>query len=1000
MTHGKESTMGPPPAPSEAELQAIRTELSNARGPAFWDRLEQLSATGPFQAFLRRWFPSQAERFGPEQARRDFLRTMGASLATVGLGACTRQPDETIVPFASRPESLVPGKPRFFATALPSLGGALGVLVESHMNRPTKVEGNPEHPASLGATDALAQASVLGLYDPDRSHSVVRAGQISTWDAFLTDLTTRAGGFEANGGRGLALLFEETSSPTLHAQLARLRERYPELGVFHWSPLHRDQARAGALLAFGRDVVTRYSFDQARVVLSLDADFLGSGEPGCAGVRHARDFATSRRGRADAAVMNRLYVAESSVGLTGAMADHRLALAPSRVEVFARLLAVELGLRSPSPVTQAAPERERAFARAVARDLSAHAGSGLVLAGACQSAVVHALAHRINAALKNVGATVEYAAPAHPWQDGALESVAALVRSIRAGEVDALVLVGGNPVYDAPADLDFREALREVAYRVHLASHVDETSSLCHWHLPQAHALESWSDARAFDGTATIVQPLIAPLYGGRTAHELLAVLSGNATPSPHALVREHWQTATGLAGEEFERFWLRALHDGTVPGTRSEAIEAALLPDSVGSWVPSTGLELAFRADAAVLDGRHANNGWLQEMPRPLTQLTWDNAALLSPATAQEHGVASGDVVTLAIGERRVDAPVWIAPGHPDGSLTLHLGYGRRSAGGLGTGVGFDAYRLRTTYDSWQADDVRLEKTRRRHAFASVQDHASMEGRDLVRVATFDRFRADPAVPSAEGKSLYPPYPYEGHAWGMVIDLNACIGCSACLVACQSENNIPVVGKEEVARGRELHWIRVDRYYEEADADVRVVHQPVPCMHCELAPCEVVCPVGATVHSAEGLNEMVYNRCVGTRYCSNNCPYKVRRFNFFGYADFETESLKLVNNPDVTVRSRGVMEKCTYCVQRISAARITAKKEDRPIADGEAVSACMQVCPTQAIVFGDVNDPASAVSRARSEPHHYALLEELGTRPRTTYLAKLRNPNPDLERS
>ncbi len=992
----------PPEAPTEAELQELRESLGSCSGSSYWQKLEELAQTGPFQAFLQRWFPSQAARFGPETERRSFLRTMGASLATLGLGACTRQPDEKILPFASRPELLIPGAPRYFATAFPSQGRALGVLVESHMNRPTKVEGNPEHPASLGATDAQAQASILGLYDPDRSHSVMRAGQISTWDEFLTDVTTRIDGFEASGGKGLAVLVEETASPTLHRQLAALRETYPSIGIFHWNALHRDTAREGAIRAFGKDVEQRVAFDKAQVVLSLDADFLGSGAPA---VRSSRDFVQARRGRVDAENMNRLYVVESSLSVTGGMADNRLALSPSGVERFARLLAEELGVLNAPNRPLDASEEERTLARAAARDLSAHAGASVVLAGDTQPAAVHALAHVMNHALRNLGQTVELIEPLDPWADGSLESIQALVRAMRGGEVETLLMLGGNPVYDAPVELDFRQALREVEHRIHISSHVDETSELCHWHLPLAHYLESWSDLRAPDGTATIVQPLIAPLYGAHTFHDLVAVFTGNTTPNSYDLVRETWQAATGLDEAAFEPWWKTALHDGLVPDSRSEAL--ALEPTgeaSFGEFVPVSGLELTFRADPAVLDGRYANNGWLQEMPRPMTRLTWDNAALLSKETAEAQGVASGDLVRIVSGDRSIEAAVWITSGHPDDTITLHLGYGRTAAGELGNGLGFDAYRLRTSYGSWNVSEVQLERAGGTYMLASVQDHPSMEGRDLVRVTTFDRFKADPehataphhSVPVDE-LSMYEGYKYDGYAWGMVIDLNACIGCNACMIACQSENNIPVVGKEEVEKGREMHWIRIDRYFEEKPEGWSVLHQPVPCMHCEQAPCEVVCPVGATVHSDEGLNDMVYNRCVGTRYCSNNCPYKVRHFNFFGYSDYETESLKLANNPDVTVRTRGVMEKCTYCVQRISSARIEAKKDDRSIQDGEVVSACMQVCPTQAITFGDINDEESRVAKLRQEPHHYALLEELGTRPRTTYLAKFTNPNPDL---
>ncbi len=1000
--------------PDPAALERLRRELS-AAPERLWERLEELAGEPAFQALLRREFPSQAARFGPALERREFLRLMGASLGVLGLAACTRQPDERILPFARSPEYLVPGRPLYFATAMPIGGAALGLLVESHMGRPTKVEGNPLHPSSLGATDALAQAAILSLYDPDRSHSLLRHGQIGTWSTFTAELGTRLEGLAARAGEGLALLHALEPSPTLDAQLQQLTSRWPKLRLARWTPLHRDQARAGAELAFGRDVGVRYRFDRARVVAALDADFLASG-PG--GVRHARDLAGARAARRDSEHFNRLYSIESSFTVTGAMADERLAVRPSEIELFARALGSELGL--PVEARPFDPHAQR-FARALARDLSANARSCIVLAGEGADPVVHALAHAMNHALHNAGATVEYTHPLETHGKPCAESLGALVDDARSGRIEALLILGGNPVYDAPADLEFGAALAAVPFRIHLSSHVDETSRLCHWHVPAAHFLESWSDVRAHDGTVSIVQPLIAPLFsehggGGKSAHELLALLEpreGGERASVHELLRASWQAASGKQGADFERFWRESLHDGVVAGTGLPALELAPRAELDFGPAPGSadgGFELSFRPDAAAHDGRFANNAWLQETPRPITRLTWENAALVSPSSAAELGLASGDGVAISAGGRRLEAPVLIVPGHPDGTLTLPLGYGRTSAGRLGSGIGFDAYRLRTRAAPWRVSGARVERTGTRASLACVQGHPIQEGRDLVRVTTFERFRADPRAATADAHplappSLYPGFPYAGHAWGLVIDCNACLGCNACMVACQAENNVPVVGKEQVLLGREMHWLRIDRYFEperpggsrETAGAVQVLHQPLPCMHCEHAPCEVVCPVGATVHSDEGLNEMVYNRCVGTRYCSNNCPYKVRRFNFLLYSDFETESLKLARNPDVSVRSRGVMEKCTYCVQRISQARIAASREGRAIQEGEIQTACQAACPTQAIVFGDINDGGSAIARLREEPHHYGLLTELGTRPRTTYLAKVRNPNPEL---
>ena len=991
----------------EPRVRELRARLSHVRGDDFWRELETLADEPELRELLEREFPSLFARSGPGLERRELLRLMGASLGVMGLAACTRQPDEKIVPFARAPEYEIPGRPQYFATALSLGGSATGLLVESHMGRPTKIEGNPDHPSSLGSTDARAQASILSLYDPDRSHSCLRAGQIGTWSAFTTELSGRLEALVAHQGAGLGILWGGEHSPFLARQLERLDARFPKLRRYRWTPLHRDHARAGAELAFGRDVEARYSFAEAKVVVALEADFLthGSGH-----VRHARDFARARSGRSWAATMNRLYAFESALTATGSMADERASLRPSQLEGFARFLAKELGLEVAVPALE---ERLQRFARAAAKDLRACAGASLVVAGEAADPVVHALAHLVNARLGNAGATVEYTQPLEVASEPASASIRQLVADARAHELDTLVMLGGNPVYDAPAELDFAEALAGIPFRVHLAPHVDETSALCHWHLPETHYLERWSDARAHDGTVSIVQPLIAPLYeagGAKSAHELVAWLSGEGETSAYELLRAHWAAGSGKQGAEFERFWRAALHDGVIAGTAFPAL--ALVPRADVELGPPReeprGFELALRADPSVLDGRFANNAWLQELPRPITRLVWENAALVSPQTARDLALESGDVVAFECDGRSLRAPVWIAPGHADRAFTLHLGYGRTQAGRLGSGLGFDAYALRTAAAPWRLSGASVAKTGARHALATVQKHPDQEHRNLVRVASFERFRVAGglAFESAHSSphdvlqppSLYPGFPYEGYAWGLVIDLNACTGCNACMVACQAENNVPVVGKSEVALGREMHWIRIDRYYEGEGDAVRVLHQPVPCMHCENAPCETVCPVGATVHGDEGLNEMVYNRCIGTRYCSNNCPYKVRRFNFLAYATrFVRDSLALAQNPDVSVRSRGVMEKCTYCVQRISQARIQSKKEGRAIKDGEVVTACQAVCPTQAITFGDINDPASAISRLRKEPHHYGLLAELGTRPRTTYLGRLRNPNPEL---
>ncbi len=992
-------SMGTSAGTPRLDLAAIRERLARSTGQEYWRSLEELAGTEDFQWFLDNEFPREASAFRSAVDRRQFLQLMGASLALAGLNACTRQPTEKIVPYVRQPEEIVPGRPLFFATALPLGGVASGVLVESHMGRPTKVEGNPEHPASLGATDAFAQASVLTLYDPDRSQVITNVGEIRPWSAFVAAMRSALEGQREQSGAGLRVLTETITSPTLADQLRQLHTAFPAAQWHQYEPMHDDNAIAGARAAFGEDVDTRYRFDQADVILSLDADFLACG-PGH--MRYVRDFTAKRRVQGKHTEMNRLYAVESTPTNTGAMADHRLPLRAGQIEDFARAVAASLGVPVQAP---AGLEVHAKWIAALARDLQKHRGASIVIVGSEQPPVVHTLTHAMNAALGNVGHTVAYAEPVAAKPTLQTQSLRDLVGDMQAGKVALLLIVGGNPVFNAPADVPFAAALSKVPLSVHLGLYNDETSQLCHWHIPEAHPLESWSDGRAYDGTITIMQPLIAPLYDGKTTHEMLAVFSDRPERSSHDIVREYWTGRHGAGA--FELFWRKTLHDGFIPDSASPAKQVTLRPvaslDSRGIS-DGRGLEIIFRADPTIFDGRFANNGWLQELPKSLTRLTWDNAALIAPATAERLGLSNEDVVELAYGGRTVRAPIWILPGHAPDAVTVHLGHGRTHAGKVGTGSGFNAYALRTADAPWFGSGLQLRKTGDRHPLASTQHHHSMEGRPLVRVATLEEYRTHPEFAHemeeqpAPDDTLYPPeHPYEGNAWGMTIDLSSCVGCNACVVACQAENNIAVVGKTEVARGHEMHWLRVDRYYAGALDNPETYHQPVPCMHCENAPCEIVCPVGATVHSSEGLNDMVYNRCVGTKYCSNNCPYKVRRFNWFLYTDWTTESLKPLRNPDVTVRSRGVMEKCTYCVQRISHARIDAQKESRPIRDGEVVTACQQVCPAEAITFGNINDKNSRVAQLKAEPRNYALLSSLNTRPRTTYLARLRNPNPEI---
>ncbi|HSD66793.1 MAG TPA: TAT-variant-translocated molybdopterin oxidoreductase [Vicinamibacteria bacterium] len=991
-------------------LQGVRRTPGGDAPRRYWKSLDELADAPAFLELVQREFPEQASMLEDPRGRREFLTLMGASLALAGLTACTKQPEERILPYVRQPEQLVPGRPLFFATAAGHDGYARGILVESHEGRPTKVEGNPDHPASLGASDVFGQAHVLGLYDPDRSQTVLYIGQDRTWGDFRGALRDALEAQKAKGGAGLRFLTGRVTSPTFAAQMAGVLAAFPQAKWVSWEPAGRDNSRAGAVLAFGEPVEAQYRFERADVILSLEADFVSS-HP--ASLRLVREFASRRKPGRETPEMNRLYVVEGSPTSTGASADHRLALRSSEIEGFARAVAAGVGVAVEGAVAHE-------WVVPIVKDLKRAGARALVMAGESQPPAVHAMAHAVNEALGAVGTTVTYTAPAEAAPGGEAAALAALVADMKAGRVEVLVVLGSNPAYGAPADLSFAEALDAVPLRIHHGLYVDETAVHCHWHLPASHGLEGWGDLRAADGTASIVQPLIAPLYNTLSEIEVLAAF-GAGPQKGYDIVRAHWEEELGPV--DFEKRWNRALHDGVVAGTAFEAKAVTVAP---GEWAkagrpaPPGGLEIAFRTDPAVFDGRFANLGWLQELPKPLSKLTWENAAFMSPKTAARLGgirtEAAGtghytDVVALRLGGRSVNAPAWVLPGHADDAVTVHLGYGRRRSGQVGTGVGFDAYSLRTSDAPWAAGGLELSKTGESVMVACTQDHWTIDNqpgeqareRHVVRALSLADLVKDPEAVRRMGEepepglSMYPEHRYEGHAWGMSIDMSACVGCNACVVACQSENNIPVVGKEQVGRGREMQWIRVDRYYEGSPDRPDTYHQPVLCMHCENAPCEVVCPVAATVHSDEGLNDMVYNRCVGTRYCSNNCPYKVRRFNFLLYQDWDTPSFKMMRNPEVTVRSRGVMEKCTYCVQRISRARIDAKNQGREMKDGDVVTACEAACPAQAIVFGDVNDPGSRVSKLKAGERSYGLLTGLQTRPRTTYLAAVRNPNPEI---
>jgi MoCo/4Fe-4S cofactor protein with predicted Tat translocation signal len=1003
----------------------------NAQSPIrYWRNLEELADTPEFQASLHREFPALASEWADPVSRRSFLKLMSASFALAGLTACTRQPIEKLVPYVKQPEEATPGEALFFATAMPCSGYGLGLLVESHEGRPTKIEGNPQHPVSLGATNAFAQASILDLYDPDRAQSVLNAGEISSWNAFLGALNDALQAQVRQRGTGLRLLTGTVTSPTIAWQIKRFLEKFPQAKWHQYEPINRDSELTAMEELFGKALRPQYDFEKASVIVSLEADFLFS-HP--ASLRYAQQFTNGRR-VIDRARMNRLYVVESSPTITGAMADHRLPLRASRIEELAHALLTELGLRAPaSPpanvqlrsLPAGTPALPGQWLRAAAADLKQTRGSCLVIAGDQQPSAVHVLAHYLNQRLGNIGQTVHYTERVEATPVRQLDSLRELTLEMQRGTIDLLLIIGANPVFSAPVDFDFAAAMSRVKLAVQLSAYRDETSAHCHWHIPEAHFLESWGDVLAYDGTASIIQPLIEPLFGGKSAHELLDCFLQMPPRGDYEIVREFWRGRN--LWSDFEKGWRKAVHDGVVAGTELKPVDVTLRNDfALAPSAPARNesLELCFRPDPSIWDGRFANNAWLQELPRPFSKLTWDNALLISPALAQLEKLQNGELVSVELSSTSpspppgkevgmrghfLTAPVWIMPGQANETITLHCGYGRTRTGHVGHGVGINAFAVRASDTFWHAPIASLRKLGRRHEFAATQTHHTVAGREIFHETTFQEFRRNPlaAHEHAErvpprNETLYHPneFPPADYAWGMVIDLNTCIGCNACIVACQAENNTPVVGKEQVRRGREMHWLRVDTYFRGDAANPIIGHQPVPCMHCENAPCELVCPVEATLHDSEGLNVQVYNRCVGTRYCSNNCPYKVRRFNFLQFADQKTPTLQLLHNPNVTVRTRGVMEKCTYCIQRISAARIAAEKENRPVRDGEIRTACQQACPAQAITFGNLRDPQSKVNRLRAHPLNYGMLAELNTRPRTTYLAKLRNPNSELQNS
>ena len=1017
-------------------LAEVRAKLAGQTGKRYWRSIDELAGTPEFEAAVREEFPEQASEWIDPVSRRSFLKVMGASMALAGLAGCTKQPDEPIYPYVKAPEDLVLGKPVYFATAFPFPTGAVPLLVKSDAYRPVKVDGNPEHPYNRGGSDPITQGTLLDLYDPDRSQRVTHRGEQSNWPVFLGNFRGMLADKKASGGQGLYVLSATVTSPTLAAQWKKAQAAYPQAKFIQYDPVNRDSAYTASKAAFGDYTDAQYKLDVADVIVSLDADFLsGAAYPGFH--RLAKDYAKRRKlegAKSGDFSMNRLYSVECMTTTTGMKADHRLALRASDIPAFAAALAAAVGAGGEAPNSSGGgynwSSDAQTFLKFAAADLKASGGKCVVIPGEQQPASVHLAAIAINDALGNTGKTVVYTETVNPVPSIQGDDLKALVADLNAGQVDWLVVLDANPIYTAPADLEFEDAFNKAKTTVHLGSHYDETGRLANWHVNSAHYLESWSDARAYDGTVSVIQPMIDPLYSGHSAHEILQSFLDNPDISPYDAVRMTWKDKTPGSATDPEFGWRKVLHDGWIADTAFTPKGGggkASIPASAAQ-LPADTLEVVFRPDPNVYDGRYANVGWLQEVPRPITNISWDNAALMSFATLEKLGLAEQDVIEITLNGKKVLAPSMAVPGHADGSITLHLGQGR-NIGRVAGGVGFNAYQIRPSGSPLVATGATVKKTGGTWGFAVTkshyQDHRSVavggdgsgthsiEGneaidRGIVRWATLEEFKKEPEFAhTGEGKdvpdpteSIFPSYRYDHNAWGMSIDMNSCVGCNACIVSCYAENNIPVVGKQQVRIGRLMQWLRIDTYYEGDLAAPRAHFQPMACQHCENAPCEQVCPVGATVHTPEGLNMMIYNRCVGTRYCSNNCPYKVRRFNFLLYSDYETESLKLMRNPDVSVRSRGVMEKCSYCVQRISAAKIQADKENRLIRDGDIVTACQQACPTEAIIFGNINDGKSRVAKLKGLERSYGVLADINTRPRTTYVAEVLNINDELSQA
>ncbi|MFL5345694.1 MAG: TAT-variant-translocated molybdopterin oxidoreductase [Hyalangium sp.] len=1005
-----------------AAAHAVATE--GAYGKTYWRSLEEKLGKAEYLEESRPEFPEGADLPPTGVARREFMQLLGASLALAGATACSTRPvDERMVPYTRTPPELVPGNPLHYASGMTFGGHTSGILVTAREGRPIKVEGNPQHPVNLGAAGVFEQAFLMSLYDPQRARVLRNRKDPRSLRTFGEELgTVIARAAQENGGTRVRFLTEPNTSPVLDDLRSRIQKRLPNARFVSYTSVTQDAASEGTRAVLGQPATPLYDFSKADVVLSLDADFLES-RP--ANLAYARAFA-QRRDPAEGN-LNRLYVAEPRFTITGGMADHRLRVTSAEVFAVAAAIASRVG-GDVAGLAGAASQKAQLNAAhqkwvdAVAADLRAASGRSVVLAGERQPAAVHALAAALNAALGNVGQTVRYI-PATVSETTSAAALRPLVDELKNGAVDVLVISAWNPIYRAPVDLGLREVLdpknpnRNKLTVVYTSLFEDETSAYADWFIPAAHELEAWGDGRSIDGTVTIVQPLIQPLFNGVPTAEFLATFLGEPFRNSYQILRDFYR-GRAAAGSDFETAWETWVSVGIVPesapaalaGTPNVGGAAAL----VNAYTPpaSGGLEVNFVADYKVYDGQFANMSWLQELPDPISKMTWDNAAYISPKTAEDNHLEPGDIATLTTRVGKLEVPVWILPGTADNVVVLPLGYGRTGLfETVAKEIGFDANQLRSVDAPWFEGGAKLAKGRTTHKFALSQSHWRMEGRPIALDMTVAQFHkeleaekehASPVLARVRGDeesaNLMPDFKYEDYKWAMAIDLARCTGCAACVVACQAENNIPVVGKEQVARSREMQWLRIDRYFTGDDLnDPEMVMQPVACVHCEKAPCEYVCPVNATVHSDEGLNDMVYNRCVGTRYCSNNCPYKVRRFNYLHYSADKTPTQKMMMNPDVTVRNRGVMEKCTYCVQRIERVRIKARVEKRPIFEKELQTACAQACPTEAIVFGTLSDPNAQVTKHHHDERAYKLLNELGTRPRTAHLIRLRNPNPAL---